>query len=142
MNNKEFKQAIKKHELKQVCAWPVGQTITRIYVTTDRTTQPMYYKSVWALGDDMKLKVTNTKITTEEAEQYIHHTYVMEVRRLKLLGNGPEAIGVSRDVANGKGLVSRTMDARKWHKLRADILQFMLKDCRIYDDYPHDEVAE
>jgi len=91
------------------------------------------------LGDDMKLKVTNAQITSDEAEQYMHHTYVMEVRRLKLLGNGPEAIGVSRDVANGKGLVSRTMDARKWHKLRADILQFMLKDCRVYDDYEQEK---
>ena len=140
-DNKKFKQAIKKHELKQVCAWPMGCTIVRIYVTT-KEPLPHYFRSTWTLDDTDKIQIVNAALPELDAHEAISNRYINEVHSLRASGNASEHIAISRDVANGKGLVSRSMDARKWHKLRADVLQFMLKDCRVPEECPTEEGEE
>lgn len=132
-DNKAFKNRIKKHELKQVCAYPIGQTIIRIYVTTDAAADPEYFKSNWYLDDEDKLHVTNWSLSLNEAQDLIEKVYPKEVRDLRLL-DAWYHIQCSRDVAAGLSARHTTMDERKWHKLRADVMQFMLKDCRVPEE--------
>ena len=125
MKNKEFKQMVKDHVIKQQFIIMVGQNrLQRYYKTVEKPYR--YYISEWRIMND-KLVRDNFE-TIECTFNNAHNGFLKQV---KCVQGDPELakqeINDSRIKQSGYPEENVPMEQRKYWKLRAGALEFMLK---------------
>lgn len=125
MKNKEFKQMVKDHIIKQQFIIMMGHDrLQRYYKTIEKPYK--YYISEWKIRDD-KLVRDNFE-TTENIFNAAHNGFLKQV---KCIQEDPELtkqeINDSRIKQSGYPGEDIPMEQRKYWKLRAGALEFMLK---------------
>lgn len=125
MKNKEFKQMVKDHIIKQQFIIMVGQNkLQRYYKTVEKSYK--YYISEWKIRDG-KLVRDNFE-TNESTFNAAHDGFLKQV---KCIQENPELtkqeINDSRIKQSGYPGEDIPMEQRKYWKLRAGALEFMLK---------------
>ena len=125
MKNKEFKQMVKDHVIKQQFIIMVGQNrLQRYYKTVEKPYR--YYISEWRIMND-KLVRDNFE-TIESTFNTAHNGFLKQV---KCVQGDPELakqeINDSRIKQSGYPEENVPMEQRKYWKLRAGALEFMLK---------------
>lgn len=125
MKNKEFKQMVKDHVIKQQFIIMIGQNrLHRYYRTVERPYK--YYISEWRIMNG-KLVRDNFE-TTESTFNTAHNGFLKQV---KCIQGDPEPtkqeINDCRIKQSGYPGEDVPMEQRKYWKLRAGALEFMLK---------------
>ena len=125
MKNKEFKQMVKDHVIKQQFIIMVGQNrLQRYYKTVEKPYK--YYISEWRIMND-KLVRDNFE-TIESTFNTAHNGFLKQVKCVK---ESPELtkqeINDCRIKQSGYPGEDVPMEQRKYWKLRAGALEFMLK---------------
>lgn len=125
MKNKEFKQMVKDHIIKQQFIIIIGQNrLQRYYKTVEKPYK--YYISEWRIMND-KLVRDNFE-TIESTFNAAHNGFLKQV---KCVQGDPELakqeINDSRIKQSGYPGEDIPMEQRKYWKLRAGALEFMLK---------------
>lgn len=125
MKNKEFKQMVKDHVIKQQFIIMIGQNrLQRYYKTVEKPYK--YYISEWSIRDD-KLVRDNFE-TIESTFNTAHNGFIKQV---KCVQGDPELakqeINDCRIKQSGYPSEDVPMEQRKYWKLRAGALEFMLK---------------
>lgn len=125
MKNKEFKQMVKDHVIKQQFIILLGQNrLQRYYRTVEKPYR--YYISEWSIRDGQLVR--NNFETTESTFITAHIEFFEQV---KCVQGDPELakqeINDSRIKQSGYPGEDIPMEQRKYWKLRAGALEFMLK---------------
>lgn len=125
MNNKEFKQMVKNHVIKQQFILIYGQDMLhRYYRTVEKPYK--YYISKWRVVHNI-LVVNNYEIN----EHIFNTAYNEFLVQIKYVQGDPELakqeINDSRIKQLGYPEENIPMEQRKYWKLRAGALEFMLK---------------
>ena len=125
MKNKEFKQMVKDHVIKQQFILMYGKDrLQRYYKTVEKPYK--YYISEWRIMND-KLVRDNFE-TIECTFNTAHNEFLVQV---KCVQGDPELakqeINDSRIKQSGYPEENIPMEQRKYWKLRAGALEFMLK---------------
>lgn len=125
MKNKEFKQMVKDHVIKQQFIIMIGQNrLQRYYKTVDKPYK--YYISDW--------RIMNGKLVRdnfETIESTFNAAYTGFFKQVKYVQGDPELakqeINDCRIKQSGYPSEDVPMEQRKYWKLRAGALEFMLK---------------
>lgn len=125
MKNKEFKQMVKDHVIKQQFIIIVGQNrLQRYYKTVEKPYK--YYISEWRIMND---KLVRDNFETIESTFDI--AYIKFLEEIKCVQGDPELakqeINDCRIKQSGYPEENIPMEQRKYWKLRAGALEFMLK---------------
>lgn len=125
MKNKEFKQMVKDHVIKQQFIILLGQNrLQRYYKTIKKPYK--YYISEWKISDD-KLVRDNFEII----ESIFDNAHTEFIKQVKCTQENPEfnkqQINDYRIKQSGYPRENIPMEQRKYWKLRAGAIEFMLK---------------
>ena len=125
MKNKEFKQMVKDHVIKQQFIIMVGQNrLQRYYKTVEKPYR--YYISEWSIRDGQLVR--DNFETIESTFNTAHNGFL---KQIKCVQGDPELakqeINDCRIKQSGYPEEDIPMEQRKYWKLRAGALEFMLK---------------
>lgn len=125
MKNKEFKQMVKDHIIKQQFIILLGQNrLQRYYKTVEKPYK--YYISEWSIRDGQLVR--NNFETIESTYNTAHTGFLKQV---KCIQENPELskqqINDYRIKQSGYPSEDIPMEQRKYWKLRAGAVEFMLK---------------
>lgn len=131
MNSKTFKEMIKKHQVKRTFAYTGGQhtgdpeSITIWYVdTTDNT---KVYSHMQEIIDGHLLK----NIAEQDEVAYKRAwLWYKEQTAMNRAGEQDTIADINIYYGMSRGEFETPMEHRKYYKLKAEILRFMLKDKR------------
>lgn len=123
MTNEEFKQLIKKHQVKQSFVRIIGNTVLRFYKDT-------VSEDLWC--SKWKAEAGSVNVTVEQVDKYIWafhwHKYVNECRNLReSIKQAPDAV---KDLAKFVSFEQYPIMYR-FHKSLYSVIDFMLKDKRV-----------
>lgn len=121
MDNKIFKEMIKKHLVKQSFVRIIdNDTLLRFY---QNTTNDDKYIVTWKVNSDNKTTDKSVSIIEKGEWVYHWHKYAAEVEQFRKTGSVSQfGIILSSE---------EPMYRKKFDKIQADTLKFMLKDERI-----------
>lgn len=122
MTNKEFKQLLKKHQVKQSFVRILGNIIFRFY--KDTVSEDLWC-SKWEIEEDKSVKITVVPIN-KCVWSFHWHRYVNECRNLREEVNRESII-----FSKTKDLEQYTMQQRKFWKIWYSAIDFMLNDKRV-----------
>ena len=125
MKNKEFKQMVKDHVIKQQFIILLGQNrLQRYYKTVEKPYK--YYISEWSIRDGQLVRDN-----FETIESTFDTAYIKFLEEIKCVQGDPELakqeINDCRIKQSGYPEEDIPMEQRKYWKLRAGALEFMLK---------------
>lgn len=123
MTNKEFKQLIKKHQVKQSFVRIIGNTILRFYKDT-------VSEDLWC--SKWEVECGSVIVTVEQVDKYIWalhwHKYANECHNLReSIKQAPDAV---KDLVKYVSFEQYPIMYR-FHKSLYSVIDFMLKDKRV-----------
>lgn len=123
MTNKEFKQLIKKHQVKQSFVRIIGNTVLRFYKDT-------ILEDLWC--SKWKVEYGSVSVTVEPLDKYTWayhwHKYANECRNLReSIKQAPDAV---KDLAKSVSFEQYPIMYR-FNKSLYSVIDFMLKDKRV-----------
>ena len=124
MTNKEFKQLIKKHQVKQSFVRILGNIILRFY--KDTVSEDLWCSTWKAVGGSVI-------VTVEQVDKCIWafhwHKYANECRNLReSIKQAPDAI---KDLAKYVNFEHCTIKRNEFNEIWYSAIDFMLKDKRV-----------
>lgn len=122
MTNKDFKQLIKKHQVKQSFVRLLPDIILRFY--KDTVSEDLWC-SKWEIEEDKSVKITVAPIN-KCVWAFHWHKYVNECRNLREEVNRESSI-----VFKTKDIEQYIMQQRKFWKIWYSAIDFMIHDKRV-----------